>query len=86
MVLYCIDTKAKKVNKMLFVELTGYGDFDMKYTDSVWFSDTYSHISEAGIQKVSFRNDADFERAKKHLKEHGFIKVKTQEINVGGNL
>lgn len=71
---------------MLIVELKSYGDFDMEYTDSVWYSKDYDSLEQAGISKSEFDNDRSVDKAVKKLRKLGFVKMETSKLTVGGNL
>ena len=71
---------------MLFVEVKAYDDFDILYTDSIWYSDGYSSIKETGINEEGHKNHSDPRKVIKELKKMGFKEIKTDAITVGGNL
>lgn len=62
---------------MQIVEVISYGDFDMCYTDSVWFSSGNPIPIKEGLFE-----DQDKTEAYKWLKMNGFKQVKTYKMDV----
>lgn len=71
---------------MLIVNVMGFGDFDMKYLDSTWSHDVFSSLKDAGLCSSMFEDESDPNYLISKLKELGFKRVKTSELNFGGNL
>lgn len=62
---------------MQIVEVISYGDFDMGYMESVWFSSGNS----IPIDRYVFENEDKIE-AYKWLKLNGFKQIKTYKMDV----
>lgn len=62
----------------MIVVVYGYGDFDMRYVDSIWEGPSGNKFSDFGDDKTP-------ENAIKELKAAGFLKVNYKDITFGGN-
>lgn len=72
---------ARNMIKMVIIELKAYGDFDSKYTDSVWVNEDLTSFNP-----IDFPDDRDTTNARKYLRDNGFKLMKTKTCCVGGNL
>lgn len=70
---------------MLIVNVQGYGNFDMPYVESTFYHPTATSLKQFGLNNSLFSKDRNAENVERTLKSHGFIKVKTQSINYGGD-
>lgn len=76
--------------KQIVVKLGGYGDFDTPNVYSTWLSPEGMGIEDVkvvveGIRLSNSRTD-NTANAEKELKQNGFIKLKSINCLVGGDL
>lgn len=74
----------------MVVNLGGYGDFDMRYVDSVWLAP--EGMSKADVKfiidqiEAGSYNTTELDEAMSVLKKSGFTKLNSLECLIGGGL
>jgi hypothetical protein len=71
---------------MIIIELKRPGDFDIWQTHSVWINPDLDKKSFDVSVLGDFGDDREPDNAVKQLKSHGFRKISTQDVEIGGNL